>query len=190
MPAQQQHSNPNAPTDHYIFRNMQYDELNRLAEIDRGETIQEVYELRDGVLALVPAYEEVKGFEPAELALMLTAQQTLRTAGGMVTGCFDQDALIGIASIEKQARGSLNQYCKMDILYVSRNYRGRHIAVQLLDRMKQTARSFGAQYLYISATPTRHTVDFYISQGARLVTEPDAALVAKEPLDIHLELPL
>jgi hypothetical protein len=44
--------------------------------------------------------------------------------------------------------------------------------------------------LYISATPTRNTVDAYLHLGAMLADPPDPYLLALEPDDIHLILAL
>lgn len=52
------------------------------------------------------------------------------------------------------------------------------------------ARSLGAAALYISATPTRGTVDAYLRMGAQLLRAPDPELFAREPEDIHLCLSL
>jgi hypothetical protein len=41
--------------------------------------------------------------------------------------------------------------------------------------------------LYVSATPTRGTVDFYVSQGFTPLATPDERLFALEPEDIHME---
>ncbi len=51
-----------------------------------------------------------------------------------------------------------------------------------------SAQNFGADKLYISATPTKNTVEFYLKRGAVPVIEPDPGLFADEPEDIHLEL--
>ncbi|PSK94636.1 GNAT family N-acetyltransferase [Taibaiella chishuiensis] len=174
--------------DALLFRELESEEVIRLGEIDRSETFWESYRYRDGILQLAPDYQEVTGFDEQELQDMISRQKEIIRTGGRVIGCFDGTLIAGMASVERQRRGSRQQYCKMDILYVSRTYRGRHIALQLLDRTRKIAAGFGAQHLYISATPTRRTVDFYISQGARPATEPDPELVQLEPLDIHLEL--
>ena len=105
-------------------------------------------------------------------------------------GAFAQEQLVGVASLENKNRGSNGQYRKLDLLYVSRAFRGQGIAKQLLDWSKKQAQSWGASKLYISATPSENTVDFYLSQEARLVEELDSELYAFEPEDIHLEIPL
>jgi hypothetical protein len=56
--------------------------------------------------------------------------------------------------------------------------------------VKTLAKEKGAQLLYISATPSQHTVDFYLKQGARLASEVNPVLFKLEPDDIHLELVL
>jgi GNAT superfamily N-acetyltransferase len=79
---------------------------------------------------------------------------------------------------------------KMDILFVSRPHRGRGIARRLVKIVGGLARERGADALYISATPSRHTVESYMGCGAKLVEELDPELFELEPEDIHLELAL
>ena len=55
---------------------------------------------------------------------------------------------------------------------------------------EQEARTRDAQFMYASATPSENTVRFYMALGFRLAEPVDPALFAKEPEDIHLELPL
>lgn len=174
----------------YIFRKMLPEELDRICEIDRSERLLESYIYEQGTLVIVPNEQVVQGFSESELTLMIARQQDLIAAGGIVVGAFDSNMLIGVASVEKTRRGRLLHYCKMDLLYISRLYRGKHIGIQLLDISKKIASDFGAQKLYISATPTKYTVDFYLSQGARITEEIEETLFAVEPDDIHLELPL
>lgn len=171
-----------------LYRNLQIEELSRLAEIDRGEEIQSIYILKEGKLTLISYIESVEGFTATELEELTLRQTQLLASGGQVIGAFENDLLVGVASAAGQLRGQHKNYCKMDILYVSKAQRGKGIAKQLLEKVKAAAKAFGAAYLYISATPTQHTVDFYLAQGAQLATEIDQALWDLEPEDIHLEL--
>jgi len=52
---------------------------------------------------------------------------------------------------------------------------------------KATAREQGAKQLYISATPSENTVNFYLRLGCRVTAQPDPELLELEPKDIHLE---
>jgi hypothetical protein len=52
------------------------------------------------------------------------------------------------------------------------------------------AKKGGAKSMYISATPSEHTIDFYLRLGCKVTPEPDPELFALEPEDIHLEYDL
>ena len=52
------------------------------------------------------------------------------------------------------------------------------------------ARKLGAKKLYISATPSENTVNFYLHLGCVLAKEMDPELFELEPEDIHLEYAL
>ena len=103
-------------------------------------------------------------------------------------GAFDQHKLVGVASVENEVRGKTAAYNNLDILYVSSGYRGKNIGKNLLLFSKTQAKLFGADKLYLSATPTQHTVEFYLKNGAELAREVDPQLLEQEPEDIHLEL--
>jgi GNAT superfamily N-acetyltransferase len=75
-------------------------------------------------------------------------------------------------------------------LYVSRSVRGQGVGTALLAEAVEAARILGANALYISATPTENTVNFYFHRGASLIAEPDPDLFAAEPDDVHLTCPL
>jgi hypothetical protein len=47
-----------------------------------------------------------------------------------------------------------------------------------------------ARRLYISATPSENTVNFYLRQGCVLARQIDPELFELEPEDIHLEYDL
>lgn len=54
----------------------------------------------------------------------------------------------------------------------------------------ELARTEGKNQVYVSATPTRGTVEFYQSLGFQLTPTPDPELLALEPEDIHMVLNL
>jgi len=61
------------------------------------------------------------------------------------------------------------------------------LGTQLFELAKATAREKGARPLYISATPSEKTVNFYLRLGCAVAGEPDPELIELEPEDIHLE---
>ncbi len=172
------------------YRTLGPAEAELLRQIDRSERVEEVYSVRDGLLALRPERWEVKGFDPPELEQLVERQRRLCAAGGALLGAFEAGRIVGMASVERKLRGPARDRVKMDILYVSASFRGRGVARRLLELSAAAAGGMGAAFLYLSATPSRHTVDFYLRCGARLVAQADPELLALEPEDIHLELPL
>lgn len=172
------------------YRELVLSEIDAIRGIDRSEVVDSIYRLQGGSLVEVPVNFEMKGFKPDELDAIIGRQKRLLANGGWVFGAFDEGKLVGVASLENRFRGNLHRYCKMDILFVSREYRRRGIASALLEKCVDTAGWIGAGRLYISATESRNTVDFYLHRGARLTEEPDPVLVGMEPDDIHLELPV
>jgi len=71
---------------------------------------------------------------------------------------------------------------------VSRLYRGKGLGTKLFGLARQTAHARGAKRLYISATPSEKTVNFYTRLGCTVAKEPDPQLFALEPEDIHIEM--
>jgi GNAT superfamily N-acetyltransferase len=172
------------------YRMLELSEIEKFRDIDRSEVIDEIYYHRNGALVLEKEHYDMKGFPPGKQDKLMERQREILRAGGVVLGAFDGPLLVGIASLENYFRGSKKKYLKVDILFVSKNYRGRGIARALVRRIGEQAKAIGADALYISATPSRRTVEFYMSCGARLIDELDPELFKMEPEDIHLEIPL
>jgi GNAT superfamily N-acetyltransferase len=171
-----------------IYRTLALNEFNKIAQIDRAENISESYVYKNGQLVIEQVNETVTSFEQAELYAIIEKQRQIKMGGGEIVGAFAEDLLVGVSSIENKGRGLRSDYYKMDILYVSNTFRGQRIGYHLIEEVKKVARGLNAKKLYISATPTKGTVDFYLKEGARLTTEIDQELFNLEPLDIHMEM--
>lgn len=169
-----------------MIRMLARSETERTGEIDRSESIAESYCVRNGKLERVATPEWVPAFDPKELKTIIERQKDILQRDGAVFGAFEGNTLAGVASVDRKIMAT--GLCKMDILYVSRPYRKLGLGVQLLQACKEQAKAYGAAGLYISATPTRGTVDFYLRQGAVLLERPDPVLFRMEPEDIHLGL--
>jgi len=170
------------------IREIQINEIDRIKEIQREEEIFGYYKLNDGFLVVIDKHEHVFSFDKDELSNIINRQRKIKSEGGVVIGAFDNESLVGVVSVESKRRGIEMSYCKMDILYVSNTHIRLGIGSRLVKESKKAARSFGAGKLYISATPTINTVDFYLRVGAILAKELDLELYQREPDDIHLEL--
>lgn len=165
-------------------------EVPLLWEIDRREVIENFYYLENGRLVLKPEHCEVQGWPSGEAELYTPLLLDCFDRGGWFYGLFDGDAIVAAAVLESRFIGPHNDLLQLKELHVSRNYRGQGLGRRLFELAGTKARAQGAKGLYISATPSEHTVDFYMRLGCALVSSPDPELFALEPEDIHLECPL
>lgn len=170
-----------------IVREMTLSELGRIAEIDRSEHITQQYRSRGGALELIDVEIRAPRWgEPGEHTVQhhVDSWEPLIAAGASLLGAFDGDRLVGFAIYNPYLSEGVAQFAA---IYVSRPYRGKGIGRELSDEVVQRARADGALRLYVSATPSRTTVDFYMGQGFEPVASPDEKLFALEPDDIHME---
>jgi ribosomal protein S18 acetylase RimI-like enzyme len=113
----------------------------------------------------------------------VNAWQPILDRGATLVGAFDVETLAGFAIYQPHlAEGMAN----LSVLHVSRNYRRRGIASLLAGEVARLARADGARRLYVSATPSGPAVEFYRSHGFEPTDEPNEALFALEPNDIHM----
>jgi len=76
---------------------------------------------------------------------------------------------------------------QLKFLYVSRTYRQHGVGKMLFKKTVETAKKMKARKLYISATPSENTINFYLNLGCQVAREIDQDLFELEPKDIHLE---
>lgn len=162
-------------------------EIEQIWQIDRREVIEAVYGLVDRQLVLRPEYYDMAGWPPGEAEKYTPILQESYDRGGVFFGAFDDGCLIGAVVLENKFIGQSRDQLQLSLLHVSRDYRGRGLGRRLFDLAKEQARQMGARRLYISATPSEHTVNFYLRCGCTLAAIPDAELFEREPEDIHLE---
>jgi GNAT superfamily N-acetyltransferase len=172
------------------MRQLARGEIEAMWMIDRSEVYDNIYQLRDGELVLTPAYCEVHGWWPGRIEHDTPKLYACFDRGGMFIGMFDTQRLVGLAVVDSMPLGAAGDQLQLKYLYVGRAYRQQGIGARLLREAGAIARTRGAASLYISATPTENTVNFYQRCGAVLNLTPDPELYAQEPDDIHLILHL
>lgn len=169
------------------LRPLKRGEIPLIWTIDRAEVIDGVYSLVDGALELRAHHFEAHGWPPGEADLYTPILLDCFDHDGWFQGAFDGESLLGVAVLEGRFIGPDRDMLQFKFLHVSRAARGQGLGVRLFDLARNEARVRGARRLYISATPSRNTIDFYLKRGCRLTAEPDPELFALEPEDIHLE---
>ena len=165
-------------------------EIERAEEIDRTETIDYVYRIRGGELALELHFKRVGGFPPGELGASKQRMRACLSRGGAGWGAFDEGHLVGIAVLDGRPLGSDVDALDLYFLHVSDAHRGRGIGRALVRLASARAKELGARRLYVSATPSQNTVNFYQGAGFTLASSVDPELYRREPEDIHMDLDL
>lgn len=171
------------------LRTLARDEIELVWSIDRREVIEGIYRLRGGELTLEPAYFDMGGWPPGEAEKYTPLLRACHDRGGVFTGAFDGQVLAGVAVLDTLWRGPGHDLLQLEFLHVGRPYRGLGLGRRLFAHAQAAARERGARGLYISATPSAHTVAFYRSLGCVPIAEPDPELFALEPEDIHFVCP-
>jgi predicted N-acetyltransferase YhbS len=169
------------------IRLLQRHEIPLIWQIDRREIVQNIYVLQGGKLVLKPDYFDIQGWPPGETELYTPMLFDCCDRGGMFWGAFENDKLIGVAILESKFIGSQHDTLQLKFLHVSRDYRKQGIASTLFRLAVEKAKALGAKKLYISATPSEHTVNYYMRLGCVLAKEVNPELFALEPEDIHFE---
>jgi GNAT superfamily N-acetyltransferase len=174
----------------YVYRELEAQQTALLAAVDRSEQLDALYRSVDGVLRLEPAQQAVTGWQGPELDALVARLQRLLTCGGRAFGGWHEGRLVGVGALDATPIAGAPDMMRLAMLYVSAPHRARGIGRRLVELVARQARSLGATRLYVSATPTRASVDFYRRLGAELLERPDPELFSREPEDIHLCLRL
>jgi predicted N-acetyltransferase YhbS len=163
------------------------DEVGSVWTIDRREVIAAIYSSEDGKLALHPEYYDMHGWPLGESELYNPLLLECFDRGGWFYGLFEDGLLVAVAILESKTIGERHDLLQLKFLHVSCACRDRGLGRQLFDLAREEACRRGARGMYVSATPSQHTIDFYLRCGCHLAPEPDPDLYALEPEDIHLE---
>lgn len=173
-----------------LERELNRNEIPLVWTIDRREVIDRVYYLENGALVLRPEHYDMKGWPAGEAEKYTPILCACHDRGGWFYGFFDEGRLIAVTVLDNQPIGPIGTHLQLEFLHVSSAYRGKGLGRRLFQLAADKAKERGARLLYISATPSEHTVDFYLRLGCRLLATPDPELLAREPDDIHLEFDL
>jgi ribosomal protein S18 acetylase RimI-like enzyme len=171
---------------------MDASELDRIGEIDRSEHVTREYSYRRGSLetravdVTVPNWSR-SGDDEHSVRGRIDAWHPILARGGTLVGAFDAETLVGFAIYRPHLAPGVANF---SVLYVSRSHRRMGVGSLLTGEVARLARADGARRLYVSATPTVPTVEFYRSHDFEPTDEPNEALFALEPDDIHMILRL
>lgn len=173
-----------------VVRELPASDIERIRDIDRSERIDQQYRTRDGHLELIDVDIDAARWGTAGSAHPVEHYIDLWRRlldDGVLLGAMDGVRLVGLAIYRRRIADGL---ANLAVLHVSREYRRTGLGRRLTEDVVQRARAEGARRLYVSATPTRGTVDFYMRQGFEVAAMPDPHMFELEPEDIHLVMTL
>ena len=169
---------------------MRKDELHRVTELDRRELVEYWYYTKDNKLELKKVNWNVPEWTDDQKAMFHQTLLDLHQKGGSIIGAFDEDNIAGIISLDHKFFGRNMGHLNLSGLWVSQPYRNQGVGRHLVNLVKQKAKNLGAKLLYVSATSSKKTVEFYMSCGFQLAKEIDQKLFELEPEDTHMECEL
>ena len=170
------------------IRAVKRNEIEEIRIIDRSEIINQIYYYKNSKLILKNEYYNVTGWEPNKIERNINNLYELYDRGGSFFGIFQEEKIVGIVALECRFIGSNNDQLQVVFLHIDNNYRKKGYGKILMNQAKERAKELGAKKLYISATPSKNTVDFYMYIECKLASEINADLYQLEPNDIHLEM--
>ncbi len=159
-------------------------------DIDRREVIDNIYYFENGGLVLKPEHYDMQGWPPGEAGRYTPLLLDCFDRGGWFYGLFDGEQLVAAVVLESKFIGPHKDLLQLKALHVSSSYRHQGLGRELFILAKAQARARGAKGLYVSATPSEKTVDFYLRLGCVVTSHLDAELFDLEPEDIHMECAL
>ena len=172
------------------IRELTRSEVPYIWQIDRREVIENIYYLKDGKLVLKPEHYDMRGWPNGEPEHYTPNLLDCFDYGGYFWGAFSGELLVGVVVLENRFIGSAKDTLQMKFLHVSNNYRKHGLGKELFLLAAEKAIELEAKKMYISATASENTVNFYLNLGCVLASELDEELYALEPDDIHLEFDL
>ncbi len=170
------------------LRELVTEELPLTTRIDRSDYSAETYKVIEGKLVRQPLTFHHPGIGKEDYQPYINDLQACLEKGGKVFGAFAEGELVGIGSIDNDPVGKYRNMLNLGILWVSKDVRRKGIAGKLFAVCREEVLRRHYTRMYVSATPSRNTVDFYLKMGCVLSEEVDLGLFTKEPEDIHLEL--
>ena len=170
------------------YRVLQREDISKFVQIDRTESVDQIYYMRGGTLVMEKEHWDVPDWSLSEKQQRIVGLKESYDRGASIYSAFDGLMLVGLSVLDHNPIPSGVDRFNLAGLWVSHSYRGKGIGRRLCQFIKQGARELGARALYVSATPSENTVRFYKSVGFQLAELIDQDLYEKEPEDIHMEL--
>lgn len=169
-------------------RSLDRKELARVAEIDRSERIDVIFEQHGTELVARHGEWHAAAWDPDghsehSVTSQVHALEHYVDMGGIALGALAGGRLVGIGVVVPRLRPSIAQ---LAFLHVGAPWRATGIGSRLIAQLTQIARADGATDMVVSATPSQNTLRFYLARGFQPMAQPLAELFELEPEDVHM----
>jgi len=170
------------------FRRLGQTELSRVAEIDRSERINVLYDQHGTQLIARRGDWSASAWDPdghGEHSVEAKVRELQHHVdhGGVALGALASGRLVGIGVVVPHLQPGIAQ---LAFLHVRAPLRATGIGSRLSEQLEQIARTVGDSDMVVSATPSENTVRFYLGRGFQPMAEPLAELFELEPEDVHM----
>lgn len=174
-----------------IYKELSLDEISddMLDGFERDEEINKAWRIVSGEKVLKDIHY-TEYWDKAELKKICKDLKKTVIDGGTVFGAFDNNNMVGFASLETTPFGSRKQYIQLAMLHITKKYRQKGIGRSLFLKCIEKAKYMGAEKIYISASSCENAQYFYTSMECVQAKEINTHLAKLEPYDIQLEFVL
>lgn len=175
-------------TSNILIREIREEDITEsfLEHFNRYQEVNNVWRMENNA-KIVKNVSFVEDWNDAEKQLVIKGLIETINNKGAVFGAFDGNKLIAFTSLDGNPIGNEKEYLQIQKLFVSNDYKGRGIGVELFNKCVERARSLGAQKLYISANSSVETVGFYEKMACVDASWINDKQVELEPFDCQME---
>lgn len=172
------------------FRNLKYEESERIKDINASQYIKNAWREVDGKRELVKIDYHDPDWPNGYENHLSNLKETLK-GGGSAIGAFDTEGkLVGFTTINREFFGVDYKYVLLDQLFITLEKRNHGVGKKLFVLAAKTAKEWGADKLYICAGSAEDTIAFYMKIGCADTIELQQALYDSDPRDLQLEFSL
>ncbi|MFO7881488.1 MAG: GNAT family N-acetyltransferase [Kosmotogaceae bacterium] len=165
------------------YREVSREEISKLKELDRTEYIDYIYKYDNGSLVKRPLNMTIPKWNSSKEEEFIENLTKRLDGGGKAFGAFDKEKMVGVSVLGDKTWGNI---AHLSFLHVSSEYRKQGIGRRLIELVENEAVHRGYSRLYVSATESVSTVNFYMNYGFKLAKKVIKELYEEEPNDIHL----
>ncbi len=153
-------------------------EIFRISEIDRAEVIDLKYSCEATTSNAIQLQkidlhppEEVPDWDSDDVERRANWWKKEIDEGGALFFAEDENQLKGFAVLGKEKAGKSSEFVA---LFIDKDYRGRGIGKKLVELLEHEARDRGIETIYVQSNETASSVDFYLSNGYKIMCLMDS----------------